>query len=394
MKILLAHNSYLQAGGEDVVFDQERQLLERHGHRVITYVRSNREFANRSGVERAVMLTQIISAGDSKREILQILRAESPDLVHVHNTFLMISPSIFEACRDANVPVLQTLHNYRLLCPAATFYRDGHVCEECSGGGLWHSVWHGCYRESRPTTAAVALMLKVHRARHTWDESVSGYLALTEFARRKFINSGLPGHKVHVKPNFVFPDPGERTSPGDYAIFAGRLSEEKGVSTLLAAWEHLSKTIPLVIVGDGPLRKKLEQEAAARGLRDVTFRGWLSLRDTRTAIQQARFLIIPSVWYEAFALNIVESFACGTPVLCSRLGAMEENVADYRTGLHFTAGDAVDLARKVDWAWSHPARLAAMGREARREYETRYTAERNYSMLMKIYQQTVETYAS
>jgi glycosyltransferase involved in cell wall biosynthesis len=268
------------------------------------------------------------------------------------------------------------------------------VCEECSGGGLWHSVWHGCYRESRPTTAAVALMLKVHRARHTWDESVSGYLALTEFARRKFIKSGLPSQKVHVKPNFVFPDPGERTSPGDYAIFAGRLSEEKGVSTLLAAWEHLSKTIPLVIVGDGPLRKKLEQEAAARGLRDVTFRGWLSLRNTRTAIQQARFLIIPSVWYEAFALNIVESFACGTPVLCSRLGAMEENVADYRTGLHFTAGDAVDLARKVDWAWSHPARLAAMGREARREYETRYTAERNYSMLMKIYQQTVETYAS
>jgi glycosyltransferase involved in cell wall biosynthesis len=236
-------------------------------------------------------------------------------------------------------------------------------------------------------------MLKVHRARHTWDESVSGYLALTEFARRKFIRSGLPGHKVHVKPNFVFPDPGERTSPGDYAIFAGRLSEEKGVSTLLAAWKHVSQTIPLVIVGDGPLRKKLEQEVAARGLRDVSFRGWLSLGDTRAAIQQARFLIIPSVWYEAFSLNIVESFACGTPVLCSRLGAMEENVAEHRTGLHFTAGDPADLAEKVDWAWSHPAELAAMGREARREYETRYTAEQNYSLLMNIYQHTVATHA-
>jgi len=393
MKILLAHNSYLQAGGEDVVFDQERQLLELHGHRVITYVRSNHDVDGFSAVQRVGLLTQIISSGDSKREILQILRAEIPDLVHVHNTFLMISPSIFEACREAGVPVLQTLHNYRLLCPTATFFRDGKVCEECNEHGLWRSVWHGCYRGSRPTTAAVALMLQVHRARHTFDESVSGYLALTKFARRKFIEGGLQGEKIHVKPNFVSPDPGERAAPGNYAIFAGRLSEEKGVSTLLAAWALLPAPIPLIIVGDGPLRAELETEVAKRNLHEVAFRGWLSLEDTRAAIQQARFLIIPSLWYEAFSLNIVESFACGTPVLCSRLGAMEENVSDHRTGLHFTAGDAEDLAEKTSWAWSHPVELAAMGREARHEYETRYTAEENYSMLMKIYEQTVETHA-
>lgn len=389
MRILIVHNSYQEAGGEDVVFEQERRLLARNGHQVTTYERSNHELEAYSGLRRVGMLRQIISANDSRCEIREILRAERPHLVHVHNTFMMVSPSIFEACKEEGVPVILTLHNYRLLCPAGILYRDGHVCEECCEHGLLRSVCHGCYRDSRAATAAVALMLQVHRAQRTWQESVGGYVALTEFSRQKFIAGGLPAGKIHVKPNFVHPDPGERSAAGGYALFAGRLAEGKGVSTLLAAWKLLASAIPLLVIGDGPLRAALEAEARMKNMQQVTFRGRLDVEDTRAAMKQAAFLIVPSVWYETFSLNIAEAFACGTPVLCSRLGAMEENVSEHRTGLHFAAGDPEDLARKVEWAWTHPTELARMGREARREYEARFTPEKNYARLMDIYQQTV-----
>jgi glycosyltransferase involved in cell wall biosynthesis len=393
MKILLVHNTYQQAGGEDVVFEQEHRLLEDHGDEVIAYVRSNHELEGLSLFERLTLTRRMIFAEDSKRAIGEILRIEKPHLVHVHNTFLMISPSVYQACQEAHVPVVQTLHNYRLSCPAAKLYRDGHVCEECPRRGLWRSAWHGCYRDSHVATTGVAIMLQVHRARNTWHELVSGFVALSEFARQKFVAGGLPADKIHIKPNFVDPDPGMKKEPGHYALFAGRLSQEKGVATLLAAWESLRSPIPLVIVGDGPLRCKLEQDCASKGLRDVTFLGRRTVNETRLAMKQAAFLIVPSVWYETFSLNIVEAFACGTPVICSRLGAMQENVADGRTGLHFTPGDAQDLARKVEWAWTHPREVASMSREARRDYEARYTAELNYSILMNIYQQTLHAYA-
>jgi glycosyltransferase involved in cell wall biosynthesis len=389
MKILIVHNEYQESGGEDVVFEQERRLLARNGHQVVTYERSNHELEAYSNLQRVGMLKQIISATDSKREIREILRAERPHLVHVHNTFMMVSPSVYKVCQEEGVPVVQTLHNYRLLCPAAIFYRDGHVCEECCEHGLLRSVCHGCFRDSRAATAAIALMLQVHRTKRTWQDSVNGYVALTEFARQKFIRGGLPANKIHVKPNFVHPDPGERSAAGDYALFAGRLSEGKGVSTLLAAWNLLASSIPLLVIGDGPLRPMLEAEARRKNMQRVAFRGHLDVTETRAAMKRAAFLIVPSVWYETFSLNIAEAFACGTPVICSRLGAMQENVADHRTGLHFTAGDAEDLARKIEWAWTHPSELALMGREARREYENRFTPERNYTRLMEIYQRAV-----
>jgi glycosyltransferase involved in cell wall biosynthesis len=393
MKILLIHNTYQQPGGEDVVFEQERRLLQQHGHEIVTYQRSNHEIEQLSMFERIALVTRIIAADDSKQQVWKILEMFQPDLVHAHNTFMMISPSVYEACGEAHVPVLQTLQNYRLLCPAALLFRDGHVCEECSEHGLTRSVWHGCYRDSRPTTAAVALMLKTHRERRTWTDAVTGYVVATEFARQKFIHGGLPAEKIFVKPNFVDPDPGERSQPGDYALFVGRLSPEKGVSTLLAAWSRLGPSIPLVIAGDGPLRPRLEAEVAKNNLRQVSFRGRLNPSETRAAMKQARFLVLPSLWYEGFPMVMAESLACGTPVLGSRLGAIEEIITDGRTGLHFTPGDPTDLGEKVEWAWNHPSELTAMGREARRDYESRYTSEMNYSLLMAIYQQVIKAHS-
>jgi glycosyltransferase involved in cell wall biosynthesis len=389
MKVLLVHNAYQQPGGEDVVFEQERRMLERTGHRVATYYRSNREINERSLVGRLTLVPKVIWSEDTRREFAEILFHQKPQVVHIHNTFTMISPSIYSACREARIPVVQTLHNYRLLCPSATLFRQGHVCEECLDHSLWRGVLHGCYRDSRAATSVVALMLAVHRRRNTWTKDVNYFIALSEFSRREFIQGGIAADQIVVKPNFVHPDPGCGERDGEYALFIGRLSPEKRVHTLLAAWERLRVHIPLFIVGSGPQRMFLETYAKQAGLSDLRFLGQLPREEVMATLKRARCLIFTSEWYENFPVTLAEAFACGVPVVCSRLGAMREIVADGRTGLHFTPGDIEDLAQKAEWVWTHPEQTAEMGKEARREYEAKYTAEKNYSLLMEIYERAI-----
>ncbi len=387
LKIVAVHNRYQQRGGEDEVFEAEAQLLSDHGCavRMITEPASNPQ-----GLKQKfdVALNSIWSKR-SHTQFGEILREEKPDVVHVHNFFPAISPSLYYACREAEVPVVQTIHNYRLICPAATFYRDGHVCEECLDRGPWQGVRYGCYRNSRLGTAALAAMIQTHRSRNTWTEMVDCYVTLTEFAREKMISGGLPAEKVVVKPNFMLKDPGRRTTRGEYALFVGRLADLKGIPTMLAAWQRLAEPVPLVIAGDGPFRLQMESEIARQGLTNILYRGRLSRQDTLDAMKNARFLVFPSEWYEGFPMTIVEAFACGLPVICSRLGSMQEIVTDGLTGVHFNSGDADDLAAKVQWAWNHAPETDAMGCAARREFETRYTAARNYEMLVDIYERVM-----
>ncbi|HZQ22500.1 MAG TPA: glycosyltransferase family 4 protein [Terriglobales bacterium] len=389
MKILLVHNTYQQPGGEDVVCDQERQLLQAAGHSVHVYRRSNFEADAYTGLHTIELARNTIWSPQSRRDLSALLRREKPDVVHVHNTFLMISPSIYSACAETGIPVVQTLHNFRLLCPDGIFFRDGHICEECMESSLARSVLHACYHGSRSATAVVAAMLAFHRNRGTWDREISCFIALTEFARAKFIAGGLPADKIAVKPNFVAPDPGYGTGTRDYALFMGRLAPAERVRTLLRAWRELSVSIPLVIAGGGPNQAELEAEAGRLGLTQVQFRGHLPREQSIAALKAARFLVLPSEWYEGFPLTLAEAFACGTPVICSRLGAMQEIVRDRETGLHFTPGDAVNLRAKVDWATLHPGEMRQMGEAARKEYETRYTAEANYPILMSIYNRVI-----
>jgi glycosyltransferase involved in cell wall biosynthesis len=393
VKILLVHNRYQQPGGEDVVFEQERSLLDRAGHQVVAYQRSNREIENYSALQRLGLAKRIVWASDTRKEFAQLLARERPQLVHVHNTFMVVSPAIYSVCRELNIPVVQTLHNYRLFCPAASFFRNGRICEECMEHTVWRGLWHGCYRDSRAATGAVALMLTLHRQWGTWRDSVHSYIALSEFARGRFVAGGLAADKIFVKPNFVHPDPGAGNGDRPYALYVGRLSPEKGPRTLLEAWRLLSTTIPLRIVGDGPERAELEQDAQRWQLSSISFEGRLNRAQTLAAMCGARFLVFPSVWYESFPMSIAEAFACATPLICSRVGSVEEIVADNTTGLHFATGDAEDLARKIEWAWSHPEKMCEMGREARHEYETRYTAEKNQQRLMEIYEHAMSHHA-
>jgi glycosyltransferase involved in cell wall biosynthesis len=386
VKILVVHNAYQQHGGEEAVAGAEVRLLEANGHTVVRYERNNDELQGRGALSGIGAAVETIWSSRSFREMSEVIGKERPDVAHFHNTFPLISPSAYYACARAGVPVVQTLHNYRLLCPAAKFLRDGKVCEACLGRNVaWPGVVHACYRESRPATAAAAAMLAVHRGMGSWQTKVGVYIALSEFARRKFIEGGLPAERILVKPNFVAGDLTSRTQPGDYVLFVGRLSEEKGPQLLLSAWLGMHTKIPLRIAGDGPLLEKLSREVGESSLAHIELVGRRTPDEVRALMQGARFLVFPSMWYEGFPMTIAEAFADGLPVVASQLGSIAEIVQHGVTGLHFEAGVATDLAAKVEWAWNHPEELALMGRAARAEYEAKYQPSTNYDILMDIY---------
>ena len=389
MKLLLAHNFYQRMGGEDLVFEDEKHLLRAAGHEVTEYIRLNSEIANYGLSSGASLGPRAVWAWDTVRQLRHILAHEKPSIAHFHNTFPLISPAAYYACHTAGAAVVQTLHNYRLLCPAGTLYRQGRVCEECIEHSVWRAVRYGCYRGSRPASVVASLMVAVHRWRQTWTQMVDCYVTPSSFARKKFVDAGLPAEKIFVKPNFVYPDPGPRNYPGDYVLFVGRILTEKGLDVLLRAWKLLPNGITLRIVGDGPALASLKAKALQEGLSTVSFEGQKTRSETIATIKGARFLVFPSEWYETFGRAIIEAFACGVPVLTSRLGAMEELVEDGRTGMHMTHGNPDDLADKIAWAWNNPHRLEEMGRQARAEYEAKYTADRNYQMLQEIYQKAV-----
>jgi glycosyltransferase involved in cell wall biosynthesis len=382
MKVLLAHNRYIQPGGEDAAFAAECALLRRSGHQVIELVQDNRRVRALGAAATAV---RAVWSSVTRDALSRILDRERPAVAHFHNTFPLLSPSVYYACRETGTPVVQTLHNYRLVCANALLYRDGRVCEECVGKRTqWPGVLHACYRGSRLQSAGVAAMVGVHRAMGTWRSRVDLYVALSEFARRKFIEGGLPAERIAVKPNFVYPDPGGGGGEGSYALYAGRLSPEKGFGTLLDAWAR-TRSVPLVIAGDGPLLARARAFAERRSLAHVRVAGRCSWEDVVALMKGARFLVMPSDCYESFPMVIGEAFACGLPVLTTSLGSAGELVTSGRTGLHFPAGDARGLADTAQWLWSRPAETRRMGREARAEFEARYTAERNYPLLLDIY---------
>ncbi len=385
MRVLKVHNYYRQAGGEDVVAAIERALLMDHGHEVRLWSVSNDAI---KGVWRNFQVAwQAPYSPGAKARLTCVIAAFGPDVVHVHNFFPILTPSIYDACNDAGVPVVQTLHNYRLICPQAMLLRNGKPCDKCVSGSPYHAVLYGCYRGSRLVSLVPARMVSANRRRGTWRDKVSSYIALTRFAKEKLVQGGLPADKIAVKPNFVA-DPAAKREPDavrrEGALFVGRLSAEKGIATLLQAWRDMA--VPLRIIGDGPSAGSVERcdNAAVEAL------GRKTQPEVIKEMRRAAFLIMPSQWYEAFPVVIVEAFATALPIIASRLGAMSELIDDGVTGLHFTARDAADLAVKVRWAVEHPDEMRVMGVNARRVYEQKYTPEANYRQLMAIYEEAIE----
>lgn len=385
MKLVLCHNYYQQPGGEDQSFAAEARLLEANGHQVVPLTLHNDAIdgMSRSGVARRTLWNSEVYS-----RVQQLIREEKPDLLHCTNNFPLLSPALYYAARREGVPVVQSLRNYRLLCPNAQLLRDGRVCEDCLGKAVpWPGVMHGCYRDSKTATAVVAALVSGHRLLGTWDRAVDLYFTLTEFARQKFIQGGMAPERIVVKPNFIDPDPGPGKGHGGYVVFVGRLSTEKGVEALLDAWRRLSCRIQLKIVGDGPLAEQVR--AAAASDTRIEWLGRRTLSEVLDLVGDAAFLVMPSIWYETFGRTIIEAFARGTPVVASRLGALAELVDEGRTGLLFRPGDAAELASVVERMLADPAQLARQRQEARREYEAKYTAAINYRLLLGIYEQVL-----
>jgi glycosyltransferase involved in cell wall biosynthesis len=378
-RVLVVHNAYRQRGGEDMVCEGEVDLLRSHGHAVEIFHRHNDELMTSSRLRVAAeTLWSVRSAAALKRLIGRF----EPDVIHAHNTFPMISPSVLWTAARRGVPVVQTLHNFRLLCPQAMFLREGMVCELCIGQFPWSGIVHRCYRGSLPQTTVVAAMLAVHRALGTYRDKVTRFIVLNEFCRRKFIDGGLPAEKLMVKPNFVdSPAPSEGVRRG--VLFVGRLSQEKGIDVLAGAMAR-SRGIDLRVAGSGPEVNRL------RGIEGVTLLGHIGQSQIRVQMTHAVALVLPSICYESFPLTLVEAFASALPVVASRIGALAELVQDGVTGLLFEPGNADDLAKKMAWAIANPARMREMGCNARAEYEAKFSAGRNYQTLLEIYGAAME----
>jgi len=374
MRVLLAHNRYQQAGGEDAVLAEEHQLLVKNGVEVELYEQDNKRIETMPAMQVAV---DTIWSRRTVSEISERIQRFQPDVIHVHNTFPLISPSLYFAAAKHGVPVVQTLHNFRLFCAQAMFMRNGAVCEDCIGKLPWRGVTRRCYRESGPQSAVVVSMQGIHRWLGTYRNKVTRYIALNKFCRDKFIEAGLPADRIVIKPNFIDlppPLPAQRSG----GLFVGRLSPEKGIATLAQAIRQY-EAAQIDVIGHGL------QDEELKGLSGARLLGFMKGEEIYGRMAHAAYLVMPSIWYENFPRTLVEAYACGLPVIASRLGAMAELVKDGETGLLFTPGNAAELAEKLRWADSHPAEMRRMGEAARREYEANYTSEINFRQLMHIY---------
>ena len=383
----MMHNRYQQSGGEDVVFEQEAKLLSDRGHEVVQVERDNSAIRVASLDAKARLFGQTVWSPAAYRDTRETIRKCRPALVHVHNYLPLLSPAVYYAAWAEGVPVVQTLHNYRLICPGALLLRNGRICEDCVGRTTWRGALHACYRGSRTASAAVVAMIESHHLLGTW-RRVEAYIALSEFHRQKLIAGGLPADRLYFKPNFVAWDFPVRSGSGEYALYAGRLSPEKGIQTLVQAWARAGSEgiagLTLKIVGFGPLGYQLRQAVAASGAR-VEFLGFRTRAEVADLLRGARFLVYPSELYEPNGITLIEAFAASVPIIASRIGSLESFVEDGTTGLHFAAGDADDLVRVARRLGQDEAASVRMGQAARTRYLSRYTPEQNYGQLLNIY---------
>ena len=382
MKIQLVHNRYQQKGGEDTVVAAEEWLLREHGHQVELLQADNDHI--QGAVASGLAALQSIYSFSGKRRIQAALRRYHPDLVHVHNFFPTLSPSIFTACSEAEVPVVHTLHNYRIQCAANSLYRAGQVCEECvTSRSSWPGVQHACYRSSRIGSAIVGFTMAWHEQIGTWSSRISAYIALTKFAAEKLGRFRIPPDKLFVKPNFAI-DRGTGTGDGDYVLFVGRLTEEKGVQTLIDADAAGALCMDVVVLGDGPMRSALEQAASRTGSR-LKVKGFIDPGEILTWMKDAKALLMTSLWYEGDPMVVIEAFSVGLPVIAANIGNTAATVLAEGAGLVYTPGDHIELSATLQRFADHPEAAGQMRQNARNYYLATHTPEKNYVRLMEIY---------
>jgi glycosyltransferase involved in cell wall biosynthesis len=390
MRILVAHNYYRNRGGEDIVFESECRLLESHGHIVERAIVHSNSIGDSLSIGGQIHLaaTTIWSRSGRKR-MSEAVRSFQPDVVHVHNTFPLYSPASLRAVHGLGVPVVQTLHNFRPLCSNFSLYRDGHVCYQCVDRRIpWPAVAHACYQGSRVRSATVAGMQALHRGLRTWIDCVDMHIATTDYARELFISGGFPPDQLATKPNFVETDLGMGDHAGDFVLYVGRLSAEKGIETLLNAWERMPAGVLLKIVGAGPLNDLVAQADDRNAT--IEWLGQVPEREVLELMGKATLVAFPSIGHETFGRTIIEAYSRGTPVVASDIGSARELIEDGQTGRIFPAGDARALATTLTEALCDRAAHRHMSKHARCRFEQEFSAERNYERLIEIYRAAID----
>ena len=384
MKILIIHNHYLEKGGEDKVVSSEKSLLEEHGQEIILYVRSNEDIKRLSFFKKIIFVLRELNFSTAVyKEIKEIVRKERPDIAHIHNIFLSITPSVYLALKEENVPIVQSLHNYRFFCLKGTFFNKGKICEKCKNKQFFNAVAGKCWRDSLLISFFLARLLYKGRS---FLEMIDSYIVMSKFSREKFIEFGLDKKRMYLKTNFLTIEPQENKQDDNYALFIGRLVDYKGIGTLVEAFK-ITPSFNLKIIGDGPLKKEVNNFTSSRN--NIEWLGRMGEDSVFEAIKHSSFLVFPSECYENMPVVIMESFAFSKPVLASNLGAIKEFVIDGANGILFESGDAKDLAAKVSYLFSHPKERIEMGKNANKFYREQFNKEKNYRDLMNIYTETI-----
>jgi glycosyltransferase involved in cell wall biosynthesis len=396
LKILLAHNFYGSAApsGENSVYLAEKELLKSHEHSIIEFSRHSDEIRDRGFLGK--LQGGLVTPWNpfTAKKIRQLLKTEKPDILHVHNTFPLLSPSIFHAVKEFPTATVLTLHNYRIFCAAAIPMRNSNICTEClEKQSIFPALKYGCYRESRLNTLPLTIMIGLHRRLGTWSRLIDAFIALTEFQKDKMVKAGLPAEVVHVKPHF-YPDPPlplpwrERE---EKIVFIGRMGKEKGVHILIEAWRLWGESAPkLEMIGEGPEWRRIRESVHGTKVEDkITFLGQLPFSKGQELLAKAKLLVLPSLCFEGFPMVIREAFALGVPVAASRIGAIPFIIKEGINGVMFKPGDSTDLLKMVKPLWENSVKLSVMAEAARKEFEEKYTADTNYDILMEIYREAI-----
>lgn len=393
MKVLIVHNRYRSESpsGENRVVDQETAALELAGYDVERFERFSDDIAGWSRPRQALVSLQVVWSGEARRDLTALLRRTRPDVVHIQNTFPLLSPSVLYSCRDERIPAVVTFHNYRQICPSGVLFRDGAVCHDCVGHVPLPGVRHGCYRSSSLATVPLALTTLVHRK--TWRTLPSAYVFLSRAERDLFAPLDLPANRVFVKPNLV-PVMSSVSVAGEHKVaYVGRLSDTKGLPTLMASWDRYTRDtdeprLRLVIAGAGPLEAAIRQWAQKQPAVEIA--GLLDRAACARLVASARAVIVPSEWEETFGLVVVEAMASGVPTIAAARGSLPELVTDGVDGVVFAPGDVAALARVLKQVDEEPALFEKLGHRARRTYEERFDPEANLEELISIYRFAIE----
>lgn len=388
MNILQIHNYYRFRGGEEQTVLKEREIMEAQGHHVETVTIDSREIVAKQGFKKIYYILNAFFSLRTVKMMKKSIRSIRPEIIHVHNIFPLLSPSVFYAARKEHIPIVQTIHNYRYLCLNGLFLlNNGAICERCKEGNYLHGIFRRCYQESFLKSGVMGAVLFLHRLLKTFTEKVDLYIPLTNFSKKKLIEAGFPVSKIEIKPHFVsVADFKPIVKYEEYAVCIGRLSREKGLMTLIEAFKKIDK-IGLKILGDGPLRRELERSAA--GFSQIQFLGFIPGEKRFEILGKAMFLVFPSECYENMPYTILESFACGVPVIASKIGGLKELIREEETGLFFEPGNPIDLQMKIERLSKDTKLLEGMRQKAREEAESRFSEEIGYQNILKIYKKAV-----